>query len=312
MNILIRCDSSTIIGTGHVMRCLNFIEYTPNNKYTFLCRNFSNNISQKIVEKGHNLILLDYEVEPEFEKYDTWLGINYNKEIEDVCKIMIDKKFDELIIDHYGIDYQLEKKVREYCKKIIVITDIFNCNHYVDIYINYNCDDIDKVRKYNLNSETEYKIGVENIIINKKIRDRRRKLVIRDVKSVCITMGGSDPCNYTLQVIKEINNIILEKNIKVYVVLGKANIHFSVIKDFIGENYIILHDLSYDELIDLYMKVDLCIGSLSVTAHERYILGVNQICIKIVDNQNIVYRNEFNECYIEDVRDKFSTHICIQ
>ena len=87
------------------------------------------------------------------------------------------------------------------------ITDIFNCKHYVDIYINYNCDDIDKVRKHNLNSETEYKIGVENIIINKKIRDRRRKLVIRDVKSVCITMGGSDPCNYTLQVIKEINNI---------------------------------------------------------------------------------------------------------
>ena len=46
MNILIRCDSSNIIGTGHVMRCLNLCEYYPNIKFTFLCRNFKNNITE--------------------------------------------------------------------------------------------------------------------------------------------------------------------------------------------------------------------------------------------------------------------------
>ena len=52
MNILIRCDSSNIIGTGHVMRCLNYAEYFPDSHFTFVCRDFYMNISSKIVENN--------------------------------------------------------------------------------------------------------------------------------------------------------------------------------------------------------------------------------------------------------------------
>ena len=62
MNILIRCDSSNIIGTGHVMRCLNLCEYYPENNYTFVCRRFNKNISEKILNNKHNLILLEYNI----------------------------------------------------------------------------------------------------------------------------------------------------------------------------------------------------------------------------------------------------------
>ena len=53
MNILVRCDSSNIIGTGHVMRCLNLCEYYPQNRYTFICRNFNMKYFKNIPENDN-------------------------------------------------------------------------------------------------------------------------------------------------------------------------------------------------------------------------------------------------------------------
>ena len=312
MDILIRCDSSNIIGTGHVMRCLNLCENNLENNYTFLCRNFNMNISDKIIEKGHRLILLDYNIEPELEKYNTWIGVKYNEEINDICKILKNDKYDEVIIDHYGIDFILERKIRDYCKKIKVISDIFNYSHYVDEYINYNCDDMVRVRAINLNVDTVYKIGIENLIVNKRFKGKKKIIFNKDVKLICIMMGGSDPFNYTLKVIKEINDIVIELGIRVYVILGKSNSHEETIREYVSDNYKIERDLNYDDLIELYLKVDLCIGSLSVTAYERLLLGVPQICLKIVDNQNIQNREEFNICKIDNLRNLFKRNVYIQ
>ena len=80
MNVLIRCDSSNIIGTGHVMRMLNLCEYYPEYKFTFLCRDFKMNITNKIIEKNYGLIKLDYNVEPELNNYRTWIGKEYDDE----------------------------------------------------------------------------------------------------------------------------------------------------------------------------------------------------------------------------------------
>ena len=129
MNILIRCDSSNIIGTGHVMRCLNLCEYYPENKYTFLCKEFNNNISSKIKEK-HNLLLYDYNIEPLIDNYKTWLGCSTNEEIQILLSVLKDNNYDEIIIDHYGIDYVIEKELIKYCKKLTVISDIFDYKHY--------------------------------------------------------------------------------------------------------------------------------------------------------------------------------------
>jgi UDP-2,4-diacetamido-2,4,6-trideoxy-beta-L-altropyranose hydrolase len=168
MNILVRCDSSNIIGTGHVMRCLNLCEYNPNNNYTFVCRNFFLNISDKIIDAGYKLLLLDYNIEPTINEYNTWIGTDINDELSDLKDILSKNNYDELIIDHYGIDFKIEKILKEYCKKLIVISDIFDFTHFCDEYINYNCDDIKKLSLLNLNPNTLIKCGVENIIINKK------------------------------------------------------------------------------------------------------------------------------------------------
>lgn len=303
MNILIRCDSSNIIGTGHVMRCLNYCEYYPENKFTFVCRNFKNNITAKILEKGHNLILLEYEIEPELNKYESWIGCDYKKEIEELIQICSKNYYDEIIIDHYGIEYKLEIEIKKLCKKLIIINELYEYKHFCDIYINFICDDIKKAKEINLFENTEYKIGIENLIINKKFL-KIKKEKPSEIKNLCIMLGGADPENFICKIIEEIKELIKNKNIFVYIIIGKSNIYKDKIEKLIDNNYKILVDLNYDELINIYLKVDLCIGSLSVSAYERLFIGLPQICLHIADNQKIVNKKEFNICSINYLKDK--------
>ncbi len=303
MNVLIRCDSSNIIGTGHVMRCLNLCEYYPENTYTFVCRNFNMNITNKILKNNHKLILLDYINEPVLNEYKTWIGTTIDSELNDLVHVLKKNKYDEMIIDHYGIDYVIEKEIKEYINKVTVISDIFDFNHYCDIYINYNTDDLELVKKINLNKNTIFKIGKDNIIINKKFLNIKKSIFRDKIEKVCIMMGGTDPNNYTLKVMEQIDSLI-NNNISIYIIIGKSNHNIESIKNFIKNknNYIILFDLNYDDLINLYLDIDLCIGCLSITAYERLYMRIPQICLKIIDNQNIQQLKEFNICNINNFK----------
>lgn len=303
MNILIRCDSSNIIGTGHVMRCLNLCEYYPENKYTFVCKKFQMNITEKILNQSHKLILLDYDLEPEINKYKSWLGCNEMNEFDLLINIVKTNNYNEIIIDHYGIDCIIEKELMNYCNKLVVISDIFEYKHYCSEFINYNSDDYDKLKELNLNSNTIIKYGIENIIINKKFLNIKKSIFRNKINKLCIMLGGSDPQNYTLEILKQINELVINNNIQIFIIIGKSNRNIESIKNFIGSNnnYICLFDLSYDDLIKLYLDIDLCIGSLSITAYERLYMRIPQICLKIIDNQNIQQLQEFNICTINNL-----------
>jgi spore coat polysaccharide biosynthesis predicted glycosyltransferase SpsG len=281
------------------------------------------NIIQKIKDANHELILLDYNIEPIINDYKTWIGKKYDEEINEFCNILQNNKYDNILIDHYGIDYILENEVKKYCKKIIVISDIFDYTHNCDIFINYNCNDIDKVQTINLNENTIYKIGVENIIINKKFIDGSKKESFNDkIKNITINMGGCDPQNYILQLLEITYDYIIRNNIKVNIIIGKSNNNIDLIKKFIKNNYYIkfhndlsikdtiLHDykiyfdINYDELIDLHINSDLVIGSLSITAYERLFLNIPQISVKIVENQLIQQLDEFNIVSLDNLMNK--------
>jgi hypothetical protein len=265
------------------------------------------NISNKILERKYILILLDYVIEPELDNYRTWIGKEYNDEINEFKNIVETNKFDIIIIDHYGIDYLLEKEIINYCDKLFVITDIFDYNHYCNIFINYSSEDLERNKKINLNPNTIYKIGYNNIILNKKFIISDKKSIFNDsLEKIVINMGGSDPPNFTLKILKVINDYVLSNNIQVFIIIGKSNNNIDSIKDFIGSciNFKLLFDLNYDDLIKLYLDCDLTIGTLSVTAFERLVLKIPQVCLKIVENQLIQQLDEFNIVILENLLDK--------
>ena len=58
MNILIRADSSSYIGTGHIMRDLVLAKEYKNENIIFATQDLVGNINHKIIETGYKIELL--------------------------------------------------------------------------------------------------------------------------------------------------------------------------------------------------------------------------------------------------------------
>ncbi len=94
-NIIIRADSSSTIGTGHIMRDLVLAKKYPNDNIIFATQNLEGNINYKIEEEGYKLEILKSH---SIDELDTLV-----------------KKYDIdmlTLIDHYGIDYNYEKELK--------------------------------------------------------------------------------------------------------------------------------------------------------------------------------------------------------
>jgi UDP-2,4-diacetamido-2,4,6-trideoxy-beta-L-altropyranose hydrolase len=294
---------------------MNYCEYYPNYDITFVCRNFKYNISHKVVSK-YKLILLDYNIEPVLDNYDTWIGKEYNDEQLDILDILKNDKYDIFIIDHYGIDHILENKAKEYCHKIIVITDLFHKIHYCDIFINYNKinnnENINMVKNILTSEHTEIRLGIENIIINPLFLNHHKSIYNDKINKIVINMGGADPNNFILQILMICKNFILTNNITIDIIIGYSNINMESIRQFIDncnkenkENLFHIHyNISFETIINLHLEADIAIGSLSITAYERLFLKIPQITIKIVENQTIDELDVFNVCKINNVIEK--------
>jgi UDP-2,4-diacetamido-2,4,6-trideoxy-beta-L-altropyranose hydrolase len=98
--IVIRCDSSYQIGTGHIYRDLSLAQQLRVIGFTviFCCKDLPGNISDKVKD-------LKFEVHI--------LGVQTNQ-VEEIDWIKSQKP-SWVVIDHYGIDTVYESEIKKIC-----------------------------------------------------------------------------------------------------------------------------------------------------------------------------------------------------
>jgi len=85
-NILIRADSSSTIGTGHIMRDIVLARQYKSTNITFATQDLDGNINDKIKQNGYKINILK------------------SNDIKELDKLIKKLNIDLLIIDHYEID----------------------------------------------------------------------------------------------------------------------------------------------------------------------------------------------------------------
>ena len=279
MNILIRADSSSYIGTGHIMRDLVLAKQYPNENIIFATQNLEGNINHKIKEANYKIELLES---------------NDFKELNSLIKKL---HIDMIIVDHYDINFNFEKKLKELNPnlKIFVFDDTYE-KHNCDILLNHNISGDEKKYKNLVPENCELRCGYKYTLLrNEFIEAKNQKSIIKkskNQKTIFIAMGGADNKNLNIKILKVIKNIRKEINInlKVNLVTTTANKHLDKLKEYCKNKKWINLQINSNEIAKLMIQTDFAIVTPSVTVNEVYYLDIPLIAIKTAENQMDMYK----------------------
>jgi len=278
-NILFRADSSSTIGTGHIMRDLVLAKQYPTATITFATQNLDGNINNKIIEAGYKLEIL---------------SSNELKELDNLIK---KRSINMIIIDHYDIDYKFEKQLSTLNSQllIMVLDDTYE-KHYCDILLNHNISANKKKYKDLVPKDCELRCGSKYTLLrNEFIEAKKQKRKIRQKKkskTIFIAMGGADHSNISIDILKVIKQVrkSYKQDIQANIATTNANKNLNRLKKYCKDKKWIHLHINSNEIAKLMIKSDFAIVTPSVIVNEVYYLGLPIIAIKTADNQIDMYQ----------------------
>jgi len=325
MIILFRVDTGTMIGTGHLLRCLSLADYFTtayhNCQIIWATVMHSNNLISRI-PSHHQIIRLNPQSDHNMtESTSTWLG-NIDQDVDGIVdglhSLMV-SYVDLLVVDHYAIDYQWESwflgKFPD-VDKIMVIDDLANRDHICDYLVDTSYrvgettidhndiryDDEYYNNRYHNNQlisrDTKVLLGGKYFMLNDQFT-RVRYLLEKEYTKlqdrsnnpifiINVAFGGADVPNVTSKVVQLLlNEYRSHDQVRVEIILGGLNQHKDDIQNLVKDvpNFSLYQNISYDKLSGLLANTHLSICAGGVSLYERCAMAIPSIVITIADNQ---------------------------
>jgi len=264
--ILFRADSSSKIGTGHIMRDLVLAQkYAKKGaKIIFASRNLEGNISQKIVDKGYELVTLESHSKKELKK------------------IIKKRQVAMVVFDHYGIDAKYEKYIKEKTGvKILSFDDTYK-KHYCDILLNHNLSADAKRYKKLVPKGCKIRCGKRYTLLRDEFyKAKKKKFKRSNVPTIFIAMGGADTAELNLKILKTLKKF---PKIKKIVVTTTANKNLKKLQKFTQDERNIELHINSNRVAKLMAQSDFAIVTPSVIANELVYLKKKFLAIRVVQN----------------------------
>lgn len=294
MNIAIRVDSSFVIGSGHVIRCLILAEELKElgANIIFVCRDHQGNLISFIKEQNYTVYVLPMSNKNNaLTDYKEWVGaptlIDAKETIEGVLSLF--DTIDVLIVDHYGIDCFWEREIRTYTKNITVIDDFANRSHNCDLIIdpvvesNLGC-----TRHPNLPDQCIRLFGPKYAFIGKSLHKwRHLKKIKTDRKTILLYLGRLDNFQVTRLVVQAFKNVATP-HIQMKVIIPDINEQFASLKETVQESPNITLNSYTKNLPEFLARASLVVGGCGITSFERIFLRTPSLGIIMADNQKLL------------------------
>lgn len=273
LNILFLVDSSSKIGTGHIMRSLVLANSYRDSNIIFACQKLDGNINHKVKEASYHL--------EEVNSID----------IHEINKLINKHNIEKIVIDNYGINYDYERKLKKENKDIqIMCFDDTYERHYCDILLNHNiCANENRYRKL-LPKKCELRCGKEYTLLREEfyLEKSKKKAIYKkgSILNIFIMFGGADIANLNKKVLKVLSKY---NNIKVNIITTTANKKLNGLKDYChNKKWVKLH-INSANVAKLIRKSHFAIVTPSVILNEIFFMNVPFIAIKVASNQKDMY-----------------------
>jgi len=294
MNIIIRVDSSVLIGSGHLMRCMTLAQRycRDGNNVIFVCRDLAGNMADFVRKNGFVLKMLPVaEVNKDLNGYVQWLTVTQEQDALETIEIVKTLgKVDRLVVDSYAIDVIWEKLLRTYVGEIMVIDDLANRQHDCDILLDQN---------FYMNKESRYQglvpehcrllLGPKYALLREEFYQVKKSMRIRDgqLRNILVFYGGVDATDETskaIQALQCLRDTGVLHDVQVTVVVGASNERKEDIVSRCkqtGFRYL----CQVSNMAELMAEADLMLGAGGSTTWERCFLGLPAIVTAVAENQ---------------------------
>lgn len=294
MILAFRVDAATIIGSGHVMRCLALAQALKlcGHECIFVCRLHSGHLNEHIAALGFQVISLPAANEPEMF-IDTWLGCSWQEDAQQTLSALQNMPIDWLVVDHYAIDQQWENIFACSKLKLLVIDDLANRRHQASLLLNQNLGAQTSDYSGTVSHECLLCLGPDYALLRYEFRHWRAKsLSLRlnqptQLNRLLISFGGTDPHNATGKTLMRLSHTDLPLHTQIRVLLSQRAPAYTQVKTQLKNlpwRVELLSDVN--NMAVLMSESDLCIGAAGGSSWERACLGLPSLLTAIADNQH--------------------------
>ena len=315
-----RCDASTKIGSGHIMRCITLGNQLKSIGFNviFICRAYDGNLIELTRKQFKVLILEKISFKhDELRKlhgrniYEDWLGCSQIEDAQGCIKLIKEyslKSIDLLVIDHYSLDLTWEEYVIKFIKlnnytdnypKVFVIDDLADRRHNCDFLLDQTFLRTKLEYEPYVNDNCKLLLGTDFAILRgefKKIRleslKRKNKNKNKNVERILIYLGSFYDMDAITIIFKILSELPIAKLIDVDFIspISESDIKYLYKSYFQFFNKLDLFNFTENIAQYLYQS-DLCIGAAGSSTWERCALGIPSINIITDENQAFIGEN---------------------
>jgi UDP-2,4-diacetamido-2,4,6-trideoxy-beta-L-altropyranose hydrolase len=270
--IIIRADASVKSGTGHIMRCLALAHAFKRNgeDVCFAVSECPDAILKKIQIDSFSVLRIKSKA-------------GSVKDAEETAKFAKKKKSFRIVSDGYHFSDKYQDTIKKAGLHLFFIDDYGHCKKYcADIILNQN---LYAGAHFYPKSDifTRFLLGTQYALLRPEFHHYRhwKREIPEKAKKVLITLGGSDPDNTTLKILKAVKGLDFD----VKAVVGGVNPHLRPVEREIKKspNLQILKNVS--NMPELMAWADIAFTSGGSTCWETCFMGLPNVIIYCADNQ---------------------------
>jgi UDP-2,4-diacetamido-2,4,6-trideoxy-beta-L-altropyranose hydrolase len=260
------------------MRCLALAQawQDAGGKIVFAMAESTPAIDERLLSEGMEIVRL--KVSP-----------NSAQDAREVAALAHHRHAAWIVVDGYRFDSAYQSNLKNAGLKLLFVEDLGQCGHYsADLVLNQNAH-ADESMYSNREPNTRLLLGPRFVMLRRDFvpwRNWRREIAPCGYR-VLVTMGGSDPDNFTAVVLKALREVKIDR-LEVIAVLGGSNPH-AAFSDPSGTPAIrVLRNPS--NMPELMAWADVAVSAAGSTSAEMCLLGLPTILVDLADNQTPVAR----------------------
>lgn len=260
MKTLIRADSSSTIGTGHIMRDL-VLARRLGGEIAFACRDLPGNLIAQIPYPVHIL------------RTDS---------SEELCDLIRGGGFDRVVFDHYGIDRAFELSIKSATSVEILSLDDTYAPHHCDILLNPNLyADPSRYRSLVPHHCTLW-CGAEHLLLRDEFRNEKGRMRPKRF-DLLIAMGGADTAGQTLRLLP-----YFSRAGSIAIVTTDANAHLAALQIRSALDPRIHLFINSTDMARIMNESRCAILTPSGIVHEALAIGLPFVAVRTASNQDLM------------------------